>query len=592
MVRLWYLQIIHGEFFRDRSENNRLRTIYLPSPRGLIFDRNGELLVRNRPSFNIDLVVEDSPDPKKTVEVLAEIVGEDPQLLFERLSKQTKRRRFEPKLLLRDISRDMVGRISAQRHRLPGIIVSVVPRREYVRGDFASHVVGYIREISQEQLKSQTYRGYRMGDDVGQAGIESDLERYLRGERGSQAVIVNAMGNKIGEAFFQPEIPGTNVTLTIDAKVQLVADKLLEGKKGAIVVMDVRSGDILAMSSGPRFDPNIFTSEISKEDWSDLTSSKEDKLSNRVVQGAYPPGSVFKIFVAAAALADGVVTTDEHMTCNGALQFGTRSFRCHKHSGHGSVDLFDSIVQSCDVFFYTVGQRLGVDRIHHYARDVFGFGQPTGLGLGDESAGLIPSTHWKQEYFRNPEDKRWYPGETLPVAIGQGAVTTTPLQVARALAAFVNGGNLLKPRIVKQLVASDGRVIQQVSDQPEDVGKVNLKPWVFEQVKRAMVGVVEDKRGTGHRAALPKESGISVGGKTGTAQVASRESGSKREDHAWFAGYAPADKPQIVAVAILENSGHGGAVAAPIVREVMAAYFGVADVKVGTVGDETSVVDD
>lgn len=592
MVRLWYLQIIHGEFFRDRSENNRLRTIYLPSPRGLIFDRNGELLVRNRPSFNIDLVVEDSPDPKKTVEVLAEIVGEDPQLLFERLSKQTKRRRFEPKILLRDISRDMVGRISAQRHRLPGIIVSVVPRREYVRGDFASHVVGYIREISQEQLKSQTYRGYRMGDDVGQAGIESDLERYLRGERGSQAVIVNAMGNKIGEAFFQPEIPGTNVTLTIDTKVQLVADKLLEGKKGAIVVMDVRSGDILAMSSGPRFDPNIFTSEISKEDWSDLTSSKEDKLSNRVVQGAYPPGSVFKIFVATAALADGVVTTDEHMTCNGALQFGTRSFRCHKHSGHGSVDLFDSIVQSCDVFFYTIGQRLGVDRIHHYARDVFGFGQPTGLGLGDESAGLIPSTQWKQEYFRNPEDKRWYPGETLPVAIGQGAVTTTPLQVARALAAFVNGGNLLKPRIVKQLVASDGRVIQQVSDQPEDVGKVNLKPWVFEQVKRAMVGVVEDKRGTGHRAALPKESGISVGGKTGTAQVASRESGSKREDHAWFAGYAPADKPQIVAVAILENSGHGGAVAAPIVREVMAAYFGVADVKVGTVGDETSVVDD
>jgi len=592
VVRLWYLQIIHGEFFRDRSENNRLRTIYLPSPRGLIFDRNGELLVRNRPSFNIDLVVEDSPDPKKTVEVLAEIVGEDPQLLFERLSKQTKRRRFEPKILLRDISRDMVGRISAQRHRLPGIIVSVVPRREYVRGDFASHVVGYIREISQEQLKSQTYRGYRMGDDVGQAGIESDLERYLRGERGSQAVIVNAMGNKIGEAFFQPEIPGTNVTLTIDTKVQLVADKLLEGKKGAIVVMDVRSGDILAMSSGPRFDPNIFTSEISKEDWSDLTSSKEDKLSNRVVQGAYPPGSVFKIFVATAALADGVVTTDEHMTCNGALQFGTRSFRCHKHSGHGSVDLFDSIVQSCDVFFYTIGQRLGVDRIHHYARDVFGFGQPTGLGLGDESAGLIPSTQWKQEYFRNPEDKRWYPGETLPVAIGQGAVTTTPLQVARALAAFVNGGNLLKPRIVKQLVASDGRVIQQVSDQPEDVGKVNLKPWVFEQVKRAMVGVVEDKRGTGHRAALPKESGISVGGKTGTAQVASRESGSKREDHAWFAGYAPADKPQIVAVAILENSGHGGAVAAPIVREVMAAYFGVADVKVGTVGDETSVVDD
>ncbi len=575
ILRLWYLQIIKGEYFRDRSENNRLRTIYLPSPRGLIFDRNGELLVRNRPSFNVDLVVEDSPDPKKTLEALAEIVGEDSQVLHERLSKQTKRRRFEPKLLLRDISRDMVGRISAQRHRLPGIIVSVVPTREYVHGDLASHVVGYIREINQDQLKSQTYRGYRMGDDVGHYGIESALERYLRGERGSQAVIVNAMGNKIGEAFFQPEIPGTNVTLTIDAKVQRTADKLLEGKKGAVVALDVQTGDIIAMSSGPRFDPNMFTSEISKEDWSDLMNSKEDKLSNRVVQGAYPPGSVFKIFVAAAALSEGVVTPSERMTCNGALQFGRRSFRCHKHSGHGSVDLFESIVQSCDVYFYTVGQRLGVDRIYHYAHDIFGFGEPTDLGLGEEAPGLIPSTKWKQTYFRNPEDKRWYPGETLPVAIGQGAVTTTPLQIARALAAVVNGGKLLKPRIVKQLVASDGRVIQQSSEQPEVIGTLEIEPWILDQVKQAMVGVVDDRRGTGHRAALPKEKGISVGGKTGTAQVVSRESGSKRDDHAWFAGYAPADKPRVVVVAILENAGHGGAVAAPVVHDVMVSYFGI-----------------
>ena len=588
ILRLWYLQIIKGEFFRDRSENNRLRTIYLPSPRGLIFDRNGDLLVRNRPSFNVDLVVEDSPNPQKTIETLAEIVGENSQVLLERLSKQTKRRRFEPKLLLRDIPRDMVGRISAQRHRLPGIIVSVVPTREYVHGDLASHVVGYIREINQDQLKNQTYRGYRMGDDIGQSGIEAALERYLRGERGSQAVIVNAMGNKIGEAFFQPEIPGTNVTLTIDTKVQRTADRLLEGKKGAVVAMDVRTGDIIAISSGPRFDPNVFTSEISKEDWTDLTNSKEDKLSNRGVQGAYPPGSVFKIFVAAAALSEGVVLPSERMTCNGALQFGKRAFRCHKHSGHGSVDLFDSIVQSCDVYFYTIGQRLGVDRIYHYAHDVFGFGQSTELGLGEESTGLIPSTKWKREYFRNPEDKRWYPGETLPVAIGQGAVTTTPLQVARALAAVVNGGKLLKPRVVRQLVASDGRIIQQASDQPEVVGIVDLEPWIFDQVKKAMVGVVEDKRGTGHRAALPKERGVSVGGKTGTAQVASRESGSKREDHAWFAGYAPADRPEIVVVAILENAGHGGAVAAPVVHDVMASYFGVGGVEVATVVEDAA----
>lgn len=577
VVRLWYLQIIKGEFFRDRSENNRLRTIYVPAPRGLIVDRNGEVLVRNRPSFNVDLVVEDSPDPAATVRALAEIIGEQPDVLLEKLSNQNKRRRFEPKLLLRDVSRDTVALIEAQRHRLPGVITSVVPAREYVHGSLAAHLIGYIREISGEQLKNPVYSGYRPGELIGQYGVEAKLERFLQGERGSQTVVVNATGNKIGEGFHKHDIPGSNITLTIDQRVQVAADKALEGKRGAVVAMDVRSGEILAMSSAPSFAPEMFTSEISKEEWADLTDPSHSKLTNRAIQGVYPPGSVFKIFVAIAALSEGVITQSESTNCPGFLQFGKRTFHCHKHSGHGATSLYDAMVQSCDVYFYTVGQRLGIDRIYHYAHDIFRLGELTGIDLAEENPGLIPSPEWKERYFRKKEDQKWYPGETLPVAIGQGAVTTTPLQLATALAAVVNGGNVLIPKAIRRVVTADGRELQGLDSSDEKTRHIDIEPWVLSAVKRSLQGVVEDPRGTGHRAALPKESNITVGGKTGTAQAASREARLRNEDHAWFAGYAPADKPEIVVVALVESAGHGGSVAAPVVHDVMAAYFGVAE---------------
>jgi penicillin-binding protein 2 len=573
--RLWYLQIMRGSFFRDRSENNRLRTIFIPSPRGVIADRRGEPLVGNRPSFNIELVVEDSPNVALTVSEVALLVGEDPNVLQERLSKQNKRRRFEPKILLRDVSRDVVAKISAHKHRLPGVVVSAVPVRAYPHGQLAAHTVGYLREISAEQLKSPTYQGYRAGDMVGQAGMEAAFERYLRGERGEQAVIVNARGTKIGEAFFQSEIPGSDVHLTVDRAVQAAAEAALAGRPGAVVAMHARTGEILALASAPAFDPGLFTGEIPKDVWSDLTDPVTTKLSNRAVQGAFPPGSVFKIFVAAGALSEGVSDTSEATFCPGFLQFGKRQFRCHKHSGHGRTNLHEAMVQSCDVYFYTVGQRLGVDRIHHYAHDLFGLGEPVGLEGMEEHAGLIPSTRWKETYFKDPENKRWYPGETLPVAIGQGAVLTTPLQLARSLAAVVNGGKLLKPRLVSKVVAGDGRILEQRGSEPEVTGVLEIEPAIFDYLKQSLLGVVEDKRGTGKRAALPKESGIRVGGKTGTAQVVSREAGAHVEDHAWFAGFAPADNPEIVVVALVENAGHGGEVAAPVVRKVMMQYFGV-----------------
>jgi penicillin-binding protein 2 len=436
-----------------------------------------------------------------------------------------------------------------------------------------------LREISADQLKSPSYQGYRAGDMVGQSGVESALEHYLRGERGAQAVIVNARGTKIGEAFFQPEIPGSDVHLTLDRQLQQVAERALEGRRGAVVALHAQTGELLAMASGPAFEPALFAGEIAKDVWADLTDPRSSKLSNRALQGAFPPGSVFKMFVAAGALSEGVTDIAEQTFCPGFLKFGKRQFRCHKHSGHGHTALYDALVQSCDVYFYTVGQRLGVDRIHEYAHDLFGFGEPIDLEGLDEHSGLVPSTKWKETYFRNPSDKRWYPGETLPVAIGQGAVLATPLQVARAMAALVNGGRLLKPRIVSKIVASDGRILEQRSEGPQTMRVVDIDPAILAEIKRGMVGVVEDKRGTGKRAALPKESGIRVGGKTGTAQVASRESGLEFEDHAWFAGFAPIDNPQIVVVALIENGGHGGEVAAPVTRAVMMQYFGIQESK-------------
>lgn len=591
ILRLWYLQILRGDYFREQSENNRLSTVYVPAPRGIIFDRKGKPLVANRPAFNIELVEEDSPKPKETIKKVAEILGVPPEEILSR--QQQKRRRFEPRLLMHDVSRDMLAKIAAHRFELPGVVINVDPARQYLFGGFASHVLGYIREITKPQLDSSQYSGYRSGDLVGQFGVESKWEKYLQGKRGVQLVIVNATGTRIGESSFEPEESGHDVTLTIDYAVQKAADEALAGKRGSIVAMDPRTGEILALSSSPGFDPNVFTGELSGDEWRELNSGKEKRLNNRAVQGSYPPGSVFKIFMAVAGLAEGVVTKDEHIFCPGYLHFGNRNYHCHKKSGHGSVDLKDALIESCDVYFYTVGQRLGVDRIHEYATK-FGLGVPTKLELAEEAKGLVPSTEWKRKAFKNVADQKWYPGETLSVAIGQGAVTVTPLQATRALAALVNGGRLLRPYLVKMIASKDGP-FRDDSFGPQEDGHIDLDPAIVSTVRAGLVGVVNDKRGTAHRAQLDKSSNIVVAGKTGTAQVVSLDMGNGSEhhnDHAWFSGYAPADNPTIVVTALVENGGHGGVAAAPLVRQVMEAYFGVAQDEKKAAGESAEDLQD
>jgi penicillin-binding protein 2 len=569
-VRLWYLQILQGSYFRDKSENNRLQTVFIPPPRGEIMDRNGEILVNNRPAFNIELVSEDTPNIKGTLAELARVVNADTESLQQKLNSQ-RRRKFEPKLLLKDVSREIVGRVSAAMHRLPGVIITVIPARRYLFDDLGAHILGYIREITTKQLESPSYPGYLLGDVIGQYGIEAKWERYLQGSRGRKRVVVNAVGTRVGELSYDREVSGGTLHLTIDKVVQEAADNALREQRGAIVAIDPRNGEIRALASSERFDPNVFIGELSSSDWQQIMAGR--RLHNRAVQGIYPPGSTFKIFTAIASLSEGIFDPKDSVGCSGGYFFAGRRYGCWKKTGHGTVNLHRSIVESCDTYYYIVGQRLGVDRIHKYA-SMFGLGERTGIDLVDENPGILPSTEWKRKAHRKPEDKKWYPGETLSVSIGQGAVSVTPLQLATAYAAVVNGGIRYQPRLVSRVVAADGRVIVDKSE-PVVVGQADVKPEILALVKEGLIGVVNGAGGTARRARLDPELEVTVGGKTGTAQVAALHFGTSGElnDHAWFAGYAGAENPELVVVALAENGGHGGAVAAPIVRQVMDAYF-------------------
>lgn len=571
IFRLWYLQILKGEFYREQSENNRLQTVFIPPSRGIITDRNGVVLAKTRPSFNLELVPESTSDIKGTVKKLSEYLELETEPLLEKLQNMPKRRRYEPRVLLKDVTREQVAKVLARRPELPGITISALPAREYPFGSLASHVLGYVREISREQLDRADYRTYRMGDIVGQYGLEGYLEKYLQGKRGIRRVIVNAVGTKIGEASSELEVAGHTVETTINYAVQRAAEEALGDRNGAVVALDPKTGEVLALVSKPEFDPNVFVGEMPASVWRELSTGENKPLQNRAVQGAYAPGSVYKIFMQYAGLAEGVVGIHDGQVCRGGYTFGGRTYNCHKREGHGTVDLYTSLVVSCDVYFYILGQRLGVDRIHEYAT-LFGFGKKTGLKLVDENPGLIPSSAWKLSRF----GERWYPGETLSIAIGQGANLTTPIQITNAVAALVNGGKLYRPNLVRKIVSVDGSFVDDEYS-PELINDLKLDEKAVTVIKKGLVGVVEDPKGTGKRASL-KEFGITVGGKTGTAQVVSlayHKKDTKLDHHAWFVGFAPAEDPQIVVTALVEHGGGGGANAAPIVKSTMAAFFGV-----------------
>ncbi len=570
VLRLWWLQILHGEEMAALSENNRIRLRRITATRGRIVDRYGRVLAESDASYDAVLVPEDSNDLENTVEILAHFLNQSAADTTAVLERAAGRPRFQEIVVKRnlDFATEVIA-IETHQTELPGVSVRVMPTRDYREGATLAHVLGYTGEVSREDLqRSSSYRG---GDLIGKSGLEQVFDEQLRGVNGGRHVEVDALGRELRVLDKVDAAAGNTLVLSVDLDLQRAAEKALAGQVGAIVALDPNTGDLLAMASLPSYNPNIFNGGIGRAQWKELVEHERKPLTQRAFRGQYPPGSTFKLVVAAAALQEGVINPFTTIGCDGAHRFGHRDFRCWRSGGHGALNVVEALAQSCDVFFYQVGQKLGVDLIAKYAR-AFGLGSPTGLVLENEKGGLIPDREWKRERTGEP----WYPGETLPVAIGQGYVTATPLQMAHAVGALAVGKRY-RPRLVLRLEGPDGEIVEPVEE--DLVADLDLRPGVLDEVRRGLVEVVNHPRGTGKNAAIE---GVEVAGKTGTSQViAIHEKRLKSEempwyqrDHAWFVGFAPASKPEIALAVLVEHAdGGGGKIAAPVAAAVLEEFF-------------------
>jgi penicillin-binding protein 2 len=571
LVRLAFLQIIDGERYTFLSENNRVRLKRIAGTRGMVFDSQGQLLVDSRPSFDLLFVPEDANDPDTTLRRLAGYLKRDEKELLALYEHNRSRAAFDEIALGRDVDWSTVVAVETHQLDLPGVTLRARPRRNYADGRAGAHVLGYLGEIGPNQLQTLKEHGYMLGDEIGHYGLERQWENVLRGQSGGQQVEVDALGRRVRVLYELADVPGYTVHLTLQRHLQQAAFEALDGKEGTIVVLDVHSGAVLAMVSTPAFDPNLFARGIKADEWRALIKDRLRPLSNRATQGQYPPGSTFKIVMAIAGLEEGLIQPEATIFDPGSYAVGNRAFRDWKKEGHGSVDLHKAIVQSCDVYFYQAGQRIGIDRIAKHAR-AFGLGEKTGIALDDEKGGLVPDSEWKRKRYRQP----WYPGETPSVAIGQGYLTVTPLQLANMMAAVANGGTLYRPYVVKRVETVEGALVQEYG--PEKIRTIPLKPETLSRVRNALWDVVRAGGGTGGAA---RTTVVDIAGKTGTAQVAEmRGAYLKSEqlayfirDHAWFVAYAPAQNPKIAVVTLVEHGGHGGSAAAPLAKKVIEKYF-------------------
>jgi len=572
-VRLWFLQIISGAQYRKKSESNRIDLRDILPVRGMIFDRNDELLVDNRASFALGVVPEDIKNLDGLIDDIGSLIEIDGLSAKKKINEGLYQNPFNSVCIKRDLTRDELARVEPNIFHLPGVIIEVKPKRHYVYGPLAAHLIGYLGEIDKEQLNKAIYEENKAGDFVGKFGVEKKWQRYLNGVRGGQQVEVDASGRRLRVLFKKAAKPGFNIHLTIDKDLQMIAERSLKNGAGAIVAMNPVTGEVLTMASSPSFNPNDFAKGIDEKGWKQLISNPRFPLQNRVTSGQYPPGSLFKIVVAIAGLEEGVIDPDEEVFCGGSYRFGGRLYRDWKVGGHGYIDLHRALVESCDVYFYKMGERIGIDTIAKYAKRL-GFGSKTDLQLGDEKEGLIPNRAWKLKRWHVP----WQEGETLSVSVGQSFVLTTPIQVARCISALFNGGVLFKPQVTKWIERETKENIFKFK--PHSSRRWNIKKENMELVKRALIGAVNDPHGTGAKARLDD---IRVAGKTGTAQVIAlpeeRELARENDipykfrDHAWFLAVAPAENPTIALAILIEHSGTGGSVAAPIAKEIFETYF-------------------
>jgi len=569
VVRLVYLQVVMGEDYYRLSMNNSIRLQTVDPPRGLILDRNGTKLAENRPSFDVSFTPKDAGDVLKVLAELSSHLKVAPEDLQQKVKHSRGLAAFRPVLLKQDIGRDTLAGVEARKIDMPGVSVQVRLRRNYLHGLNASHVIGYLGEISLDELKSGDHPGLKSGDYVGKFGVERTYERFLRGNPGGRQVEVNANGQIMRVLRTVSPKPGNNVHLTLDLELQELAERLLDGVAGAAVAIDPTTGFILALASSPTFNQNAFASGIASATWETLITNPYRPMENKAIQGEYPPGSTFKIVTALAGLEEKVIDENTTFECTGALHFAGRDYRCWKKEGHGRVDVRRALAESCDVFFYRVGQRLGVDRLAWYAKS-FGLGARTGVALDQESRGLIPSSTWKKKRFGVP----WQDGETLSISIGQGYVLATPLQMAMFVGAVGNGGIRHRPAILNRVESMEGEVVFQAV--PQEIARLPVSARNLKMVQQGIWAAVNGDRGTARRVHL---SDIEVSGKTGTSQVVGRKDVGDNYvpphllPHAWFVCYAPAAAPRIAVAVVVENGEHGSSAAGPISREMVKRYL-------------------
>jgi len=568
LAGLWNLQILQRSYYKELAEKNQIRAITLVAPRGKILDRNGKIIVDNRPSFTLSLMREHLSSIESSVNLLASGLNLEVDFLKSQVEKHRHQPSYLPIVIKEDLTAADLAFIESHRLEFPGLDVIRQPRRFYREGQLAAHLLGYVGEISEKQLETQEFGYCKPGDFVGKAGVERVYNRILTGIDGQRRVMVDSRGREVAVLDSVEPVPGNDLRLTIDLDIQRAAENGFGEKGGAAVSLDPRSGEILSLVSRPAFDPNSFSSRISKKEWVDLINDPRKPMQNRAIQSRFPPGSVFKIIMTIAGLQEGILKPGYTDFCSGSTVMYGRPFACHKKGGHGTVDLHKAIINSCNVFFYHLGQKLGIDKIAYWAQSM-GLGQKTGVDLPSEDTGLIPSPEWKKRVYKAD----WYAGETISVAIGQGYVSLTLIQTARAFGGFGIGGVFKTPHVVSTEELKKWGQTSNFSTEKQ----FKLDEQTFQIVSQGLWGVVNEW-GTGRRAAVP---GFDVGGKTGTAQVVSREAqkaaqGEKRteyEDNAWFVGYAPIHSAQIAAAVFVEHGGHGGESAAPIIHDMFQVFY-------------------
>jgi penicillin-binding protein 2 len=571
-LRLFYIQVIKGEEYRRLSMNNSIRLQNIEPARGLIFDRYGNLLADNRPSFDINIILKDARPLQATISRLSDHLRVPSEELLSKLRAGNGISAYKPIVLKQDIDRDALASIEARKHHLPGIAVDVKLRRHYLNDQSAAHLIGYLSEINAGELSSGDHPERRRGDYIGKCGAEKAYEHLLRGTPGGRQVEVDANGQVVRVLNTVAAEAGQNIFLTLDHFLQKKTETLLQGVAGAAVAIEPASGRILALASSPSFDQNIFTSGMSHDQWDALISNPFRPMENKAIQGEYAPGSTFKLITAIAGLEEGVIDEKSQFFCPGHYRLGNRVYRCWKKGGHGNVGIVRALAESCDVFFYQLGERLGVDRLAFYAK-AFGLGSPTGIILDNEAKGLIPTAAWKKKRT----GVAWQAGETLSVAIGQGFDLATPLQMAVLTAAVANGGIRYRPMILDAVKTADGSILFQ--NKPEVIDKIPVSQRTLELVRRGLWEVVNSDKGTARSSRLAD---IEFSGKTGTSQVISRRSDdlAAGEDlpahlrpHAWFVAYAPSEMPEIAVAVLIEHGENGSGAAAPVAREMIKTYL-------------------